>query len=410
MMYSARADVAAEQRAGLLPSLRQNATDQRPGMTINTKSKPAPPHGVTPLEQPMEALLDSLGLGMIVVDADLTVRLRNAVADALLPQGDDLNTVFADAQYGPSFRDWSAQVKHVLETGEPTQLHCVLPAKNGPAATALSIRCAAYRDSAERAEDGMVVLVEAVPRVEPIDHHVEVSHRLASLGKLATRVAHELNNPLDGILRYVNLAIRVADDTPQPKLKSYLAESRTGLMRMAQIIGDLLQFSRTTEGRFDQATVNDVVEQAIRVNAPAAEANGVMVAADFQTNETPCVYGSRLYQVCCNLIKNAIEAMPEGGRVSITTGMVDSEVVIRVADTGPGLGDLSEKVFEPLFTTKELGRGTGLGLAVCKEFVEDMHGTITASAREEGGAVFTVRIPKGGFHGPSSLIRSNDAV
>ena len=91
------------------------------------------------------------------------------------------------------------------------------------------------------------------------------------------------------------------------------------------------------DGAFDAVNINEVVEQAIRsVDAPATRA-GVIITADFQTHDMPSVAGTRLYQVCCNLIKNAVDAMPDGGRLSVTVGCVDDDVVIRVADTGPGL-------------------------------------------------------------------------
>ena len=95
--------------------------------------------------------------------------------------------------------------------------------------------------------------------------------------------------------------------------------------------------------------------------------------------------------------------MPVGGRLSITTGIVDDEVIIRVADTGVGLPPSPERVFEPFFTSKEPGKGTGLGLPICKDFIEDMKGTIAAAASDGGGAVFTVRIPVSAFDRPSRL-------
>jgi len=238
-----------------------------------------------------------------------------------------------------------------------------------------------------------MILIQEIDAAHSSEQQQDVSRRLASLGKLAARVAHELNNPLDGILRYINLALRIVGDAPQPKLKAYLAESRIGLMRMVQIIGDLLEYSRATSGEFDEVGINEVIEEAIRASAAAAEENHVVVAADFQTPAMPTVRGSRLYQVCCNLFRNAIDAMPSGGRLTVTSGIVDDEVIIRVADTGIGLPEPIEKVFEPFFTTKPPGKGTGLGLAICKDFIEDMQGTITASHADNGGAVFTVRIP-----------------
>jgi signal transduction histidine kinase len=226
---------------------------------------------------------------------------------------------------------------------------------------------------------------------------------MASLGKLAARVAHELNNPLDGILRYINLAIRVAGDAPESRLNSYLTESRSGLLRMIRIIGDLLEFSRNSDAGFEETGMNDVIEQAIRASSSAADANRVIVSADFQGGQMPRIRAGRLYQVCCNLMRNAIDAMPDGGRLTISSGVYDEHVVIRVADTGVGLPSPVEKVFEPFYTTKQPGKGTGLGLAICKEFVEDMGGTISAANQDANGAVFTVRIPLYGLQPPQRI-------
>ena len=108
----------------------------------------------------------------------------------------------------------------------------------------------------------------------------------------------------------------------------------------------------------------------------------------------PTMRGNRLYQVCRNLIKNAIDAMPDGGRLSITTGLADAHVVIRVSDTGVGLPDDPQKVFEASYTTKPAGEGTGLGLAICKDYIENMGGTLGTATGEDGGAVFTIMIPE----------------
>ena len=97
------------------------------------------------------------------------------------------------------------------------------------------------------------------------------------------------------------------------------------------------------------------VDIAIRSMTEGQTADGIVVTADFQSQSMPSVRGSRLYQVCCNLIKNAIDAMPEGGRLTLTTGLVGEEVVIRVSDTGVGLPEQPEKLFEAFYTTKPSG-------------------------------------------------------
>lgn len=214
-----------------------------------------------------------------------------------------------------------------------------------------------------------------------------------SSDKLVARVAHELNNPLDGILRYINLAIRLIGDDAPPKVVDYLHQSRKGLMRMVQITGELLTYARGDHGEYEETGINRVVEEAVRSMQDRVVESGIVITAGYRDDDMPMVAGSKLYQVCCNLIKNALDAMPDGGTLTINTGVVDGEVVLRFEDTGVGLPDNAERVFEPFYTTKDPNDGTGLGLAICREYVEELGGTIIASHGTDGGAVFSVQIP-----------------
>ena len=349
------------------------------------------------------SVLDALDGAVIVVRPDLSIRYRNANATAWLPDGCDLQTVLDPVNTVGSFDGWAEALQTVIRDHRIQHMEAVMRIAGRP--VPVTIRCAPWNAPTDSDEGGALILIVETIAPEAFGQQLEVSDRLASLGKLAARVAHELNNPLDGILRYINLAMRLVDRSPEPKLQSYLSESRTGLMRMVQIIGDLLEYSRTSNGAFDASSINVVVEQAINESSTAAANFGVVVAADFQQQDMPTVCGNRLYQVCTNLIRNAIDAMPDGGRLSVTTGLVGDNVLIRVADTGPGLADPPTKIFEPFFTTKDPGKGTGLGLAICKDFVEGMGGTIEAANGKNGGAVFTVTIPIGSFQKPSSLTR-----
>lgn len=375
-------------------------------MTINTQSKTPSTTGGARTPDFAFAVLDSLDAAVLAVDRNGAIYWRNTTGASWLPDGPDLPTVLKEARFLEPFESWSTELPRVIDEAQASRFEAALRLSAGSSPVLVTLRCTPLREPNSQRATGAVIVIEKGQRQEAVEEKLEVSKRLASLGKLATRVAHELNNPLDGILRYINLAMRVASDAPDSKLKAYLAESRTGLIRMVQIISELLEFSRTTDGEFDEMNINEVVEQAIKSTASTADANGVVVAADFHDQDMPAVRGSRLYQVCCNLIKNAIDAMPEGGRVSITTGLVDDQVIIQVSDTGAGLPEPVEQIFEPFFTTKEAGKGTGLGLAICKDFIEDMQGTITAAPADQGGAVFTVRVPIKECHRPSPLTAS----
>lgn len=371
-------------------------------VTTETQSQTSTDLGRPYADSGVRAIIDSLDVAVLVLDEKGTIRYRNKAASAMFPEGDDVASAFRGCRFPATFGGWETEIPRLIERREPRRLSCTFPAAEAPSQGLATLHCTPLAETDADRVTGVVILIDDARSEEVGAERVEVLQRLASLGKLAARVAHELNNPLDGILRYINLALRTAEDTQGSKLKSYLTESRTGLIRMVQIIGELLEFSRTTEGEFDEADINELVEQAIRNTTSTADIRKIVVTEDFQTQDMPAVPGSRLYQVCCNLIKNAIDAMPDGGRLSVATGLADGEVVIRVADTGVGLPAEADQVFEPFFTTKSAGKGTGLGLAICKDFVEDMNGTITASPGEDGGAVFTIHIPVTSCHRRSS--------
>jgi len=352
-------------------------------------------------------ILDTLSIAVFVLEKSLRIRYRNAAARAWFLGSEDVASIFAGARWFSAFPGWAEVLEPVWQRGESINLNAVIPLGGLTSPSLVALECQPFQVVAPSRTDFVVLAVHRRDSSEGAEDRLEVSARLASLGKLATRVAHELNNPLDGILRYVNLSLKLVGNTPESKLQSYLSESRTGLMRMFHIISDLLEFSRRTDGEFDERTINEVVEEAVRATAFAAEDNHVIVALDFQHREMPRLRGSRLYQVCCNLMKNAIDAMPGGGRLCITTGIAEGCAILRVADTGNGLPNPAERVFEPFFTTKAPGKGTGLGLAICKEFIEDMGGTITAARREDQGTVFTIRIPLSRCAGSTSNRVSN---
>jgi signal transduction histidine kinase len=348
-------------------------------------------------------VLDHLAMAVVVADREGAVLYRNLEAVQMLGEGDNLQAVLSVAQFDTECH-WRAKMGEVLSSHITAHWSGILVAD---AATRLRVRCAPLQLS-ESVEPVAVLYVETIRGEDNLENS-DVDRRLTSLGKVAARVAHELNNPLDGILRYINLAMRVAYEVPESRLNSYLSESRSGLMRMIRIIGDLLEFSRNSDSAFEEASVNELIEQAIKACSTAADTNHVVVSADFQCDHMPTLRGSRFYQVCCNLIRNAIDAMPDGGRLSIASGLIEDCIILRVADTGMGLPEPADKIFEPFYTTKQPGKGTGLGLAICTEFITDMGGTITAANADTGGAVITVRIPLAGLRSPQRVTRASQA-
>ena len=219
---------------------------------------------------------------------------------------------------------------------------------------------------------------------------------MASVGKLASKVAHELNNPLDGILRYVNLAMRIVEQENLEKPKEYLVQCRQGLMRMVKIVSELLEFSRSTYAPLEYVKIEQIIEDAIKTMDKGAEALNIRILRNY-TPELPQIRSGNLFQVFRNLTKNALDAMPDGGELRISTQLAANNIIVaEFRDTGTGLPpENTEAVFEPFFTTKDKGRGTGLGLAICRDIIESYHGRITAENAPEGGSIFTVYLPTG---------------
>lgn len=340
-------------------------------------------------------ILDAVTTAVVAFDRHLRVLDRNASARAMLVQGSTLAAVL-DPAHAREHVDWDTEVRNSLATGKPVRYEGITYAPPTGPPRRLKMVISPLRNTPDGAVVGGVLTADDVTGVIHLEQQLAELERLAGSGRLVARVAHELNNPLDGILRYINLALRVMDQQQGPaKVLDYLRESRKGLMRMVQITGDLLVYARTKGDETERAHLNRIVEEAVRSMQDRAADSGVVITASYRDEGMPAMRGTRLYQVCGNLIKNALDAMPSGGMLTITTGVVDSTAVLRFEDTGVGLPQDVEKIFESFYTTKTTGEGTGLGLAICREFVEQLGGTITADHRRGGGAVLTVKIPVG---------------
>ncbi|MFQ5428989.1 MAG: sensor histidine kinase [Phycisphaerae bacterium] len=336
---------------------------------------------------------DSIASSLVAFDPGLNIRLRNQAARVLLPDCADAAEVLSRLTVDGPCIDWRAELRTIIQSAEPRHFDAM--AVQGPdqpeTFLAMTISPLRARDTGELM--GGLLLAEDVSSRISMERRLAVSERLAAVGKLAARVAHELNNPLDGILRYTNLARRRAADLEDEKVTEYLDSVKAGILRMSQILSALLEFSRSAPGTLEQATINKIVEDALSAMETRARSAGVTVVCNFHQTDMPVVRGSSLFQVFCNVIKNAIDAMAEGGTLTITTDIVGPDVVVRVEDTGVGLPEDIDRIFEPFFTTKASGKGTGLGLAVCKELIERYSGSITPVRREPRGTTMIVRIP-----------------
>ncbi|MBI3890620.1 MAG: response regulator [Candidatus Wallbacteria bacterium] len=215
--------------------------------------------------------------------------------------------------------------------------------------------------------------------------------KLSSLGQLSAGIAHEINNPLFVIMGNLELAI----ERVEGRLKEYLKKALTNADRIKKIVFDLREFYAPSRNLFVELDINRIIENAVPIVSLQSQAG--KVGFDLKLGEAlPSIRGddNQLLQVMTNLLLNAVQAMPEGGQVSVDSHYESGMVVISVSDTGVGIPpEHLSRVFDPFFTTKRDWTGTGLGLSVTHTIVENHHGHIEVQSIVGAGTTFRVRLP-----------------
>jgi len=340
------------------------------------------------------AIIDVLPIGVVIFDNDLKVCRANPRAGELIELTDRIDGSLAvvTKTSGGSV-DWRAELKSAMANrAAKTFEELTCEAAERPRQLRITFVPLAKGKNVAPVAGGLII--EDVTETGQLKERLAEAEKIANVGKLAFKVAHEINNPLDGVLRYINLALRLIKQEKLEKPRQYLLQSRRALLRMANIVGELLSFSRGGYIPSEQVRIEQLVEDALKTMEARVAATNVEIVRDYAPGVPPVRAGA-LFQVFCNLIKNALDAMPDGGRLFISTRLsAGEELAISFRDTGKGLTvENTDMIFEPFFTTKEAGRGTGLGLAISKDIVEQYQGQITAENAPEGGSIFTIHLP-----------------
>ena len=210
------------------------------------------------------------------------------------------------------------------------------------------------------------------------------------IGKLAAGVAHELNNPLDGVMRFVKLTQESLTEGSDGH--EFLGDALRGLSRMSSIVKDLLTFSRNIALEAEEEGLDRQVRDAVAQVLAAAPRPEITIEYDLAVPDVSVPRG--LFQVFANLVKNAADAVGESGRIDIQAGVREGEVFITIKDDGCGIPeDLMHRVYEPFFTTKEVGQGTGLGLSIVNRIMERFGGGMDIESEVGTGTKVTVFLP-----------------
>ena len=247
-----------------------------------------------------------------------------------------------------------------------------------------------------QAFNGMVDAIEERDRqlTDLADRTILKSEKLASIGRMASGIAHEINNPLTGVLTYSSLLLEDMKGTPY---EEDLKVIRDETLRCRGIVRGILDFARDTKSERAPADLNEIIEDALRILEKHVTFHNVEIVKLLDPSLPPVnVDAGEIRSVINNLAVNAADAMPEGGRLTIRsfvepgTGMI----VVRVADTGVGIAEENrDKIFEPFFTTKDRGQGTGLGLAMTYGAIQRHGGQIDVQSKVGAGTEFIIKLP-----------------
>jgi len=353
-----------------------------------------------------DSIMGSLTTGVITLDLDGRITTVNTAGELLLG-------VFAREAIGRFCTEALARAPGVAEAlmetlasrggHEGLSLTLVRP---GGQALAIEMSTAPLR-GAEGKELGVVGVLRDVSRVRELEDQLRRSDRLASLGTLAAGLAHEIKNPLTSLRTFIGLMPRKIGE--ERFRESLLRVVPGELDRINGIVDHLLQLARPSTLRLQPVLVSTLLDRALDLHAQELELHGIEIVRQYDS-ACPAVQADpdELYKVLVNLVRNALEAMEQGGELTARIGWAGvgeaptsgrrgpswRGVRIEIADTGPGISaEAAERVFTPFFTTK--AGGTGLGLALTHKIIEEHGGAVRFVSPASGGATFRIVLPIG---------------
>jgi signal transduction histidine kinase len=239
---------------------------------------------------------------------------------------------------------------------------------------------------------GVLGIARDITETKKLEQQIRNSEKLASVGKLAAGVAHEINNPLGGML---NCLYNLRKGAVSPgRQEEYLISMEDGLRRVQKIVRQLLDFSQQHEPELSSTDINGVVERVLVLTNHAFLENHIRLEKELGANVPAVMVDAHMMeQVLMNLVLNAIQAT-KGGVITLRTRLIEGACAIEVEDTGCGIpAHVLPHIFDPFFTTKGTGEGTGLGLSVSLGIIERHGGQILVESEVGKGTIFTVCLP-----------------
>lgn len=337
--------------------------------------------------------LEELPLATCSIGADMELLMWNSAMT-------DLTGIPSDQVTGSHLQDvadpWGSLLSKFAISSEPRFYKRQISLDNKP--HWITLHKAAIPTSLAHQVDGQVILLEDVTELQTLEQELVHSERLASVGRLAAGVAHEIGNPVTGI---ACLAQNLKYDTDDPEILETGAQILSLTDRVSRIVQSLVSFSHAgqqSDNQLQDVSPRECAQEAIHLLSLQREPKEVRFVNEIPSSIRVHADSQKLIQVFINLLSNSRDASPQDGQVVTGAELLDSSVRITVTDHGSGIPkSLADRIFEPFFTTKDPGEGTGLGLAMVYTIVEDHRGSIEIESpchpAEQNGTRFIIHLP-----------------
>lgn len=343
-----------------------------------------------------ESIIESINVGLLAVDLEGRVtRLNSALEHMLDLRRDAAVGRRVENLFSEDFADTLKQVlgKDGWRLQEIRNIYKLHTATRTNRALVLNIALAPLQDA--QGQTGALVVVEDVTTRISLEEQLQQREKLSSIGLLAAGVAHEVNTPLTGVSSYTQMLLAMLNEN-DPK-HALLQKVRTQAERATNIVNNLLNFSRTGSAtEFGDLDVARVLDDTLQLLEPQLRRSQIEIVRSYD-EDAPRAYANagKLQQVFTNLLLNARDAIPDGGRIVVSTSAADDgSIVAEISDSGIGIAPENvAKIYDPFYTTKGVGQGTGLGLAVTYGIVQEHAGHISVDSKPGHGTTFRITLP-----------------
>lgn len=344
-----------------------------------------------------ESIVESVNVGLLAVDEAGRITRCNSTFEEMLSLkreeavGKRVEDIFDDGFVINLENILGSSRWHLTEIRHAYKMHTTSATGKS---LILNVAVAPLRSVSSSQSGGIVVFENVTSRVK-LEETLQQSEKLSSIGLLAAGVAHEVNTPLTGVSSYTQMLLGMIPDT-DPK-HALLKKVQKQTERASNIASNLLNFSRSGgSADFTELEVNKLLDDTLQLLEPQMRKSKIEIFRKY-ADGLPAIFGNagKLQQVFTNLVLNARDAMYNGGSITLETGSTeDGDVVITVTDTGDGIAPENlKKIYDPFFTTKSVGSGTGLGLAVTYGIVQEHSGAIEAQSEIGAGTSFRLIFP-----------------